>query len=240
MDFIIGSSVSNCDLNHELLIAIRSFLTENTIRPDKITLESASSGPLRLRLATKRQHAEETMTTHPGQSGLQTSDITTWKTESDNDSQVVYMVQSYDVYQEFQAAESVIPEIWIPKASRISKHGEQCFTLSKAWLDDCLENHPKCSNHSMSELPRRVIDVTPGRLRLVVPRVGKRAHWVALSHCWGQSSTFKTTSNTLESHKRRLDWEELPKTFRDAICVTRALGVRYLWIDSLCIIQDDG
>lgn len=240
MDFILGSSVSSCDLNHELLIGIRSFLMENGIRPDKITLESASSGPLRLKLATKRQHAEETMTTHPGQSGLQTSDMTTRKTDSADDSQVVYVVQSYDVYQDFQASGSVIPEIWIPKASPISKHGEQCFTLSKAWLDDCLQNHPQCSNHRITKLPRRVIDVTQGRLRLTVPRLGKRGHWVALSHCWGQSNNFKTTPNTLKSHKRGIEWEELPKTFRDAIRVTRALGVQYLWIDSLCIIQGDG
>lgn len=92
----------------------------------------------------------------------------------------------------------------------------------------------------MPTLPRRVIDVGGDQLRLFVPHDGTTGYWVALSHCWGQTNTFKTTLKTLRSHEDGIEWEALPKTFKDAVLVTRAVGVRYLWIDSLCIIQDDG
>ncbi|KAF2670488.1 HET-domain-containing protein, partial [Microthyrium microscopicum] len=63
--------------------------------------------------------------------------------------------------------------------------------------------------------------------------------YASLSHCWGTSSHPLTTKATLESRKRGFPVAELAQTFQDAIFVTRALGIRYLWIDSLCICQDD-
>jgi Heterokaryon incompatibility protein (HET) len=71
-------------------------------------------------------------------------------------------------------------------------------------------------------------------------------NYVALSHCWGQQSGFelstlpKTTKENLVFHKSKgLLEQDLTRTFRNAIDVTRKLDVQYLWIDSLCIIQDD-
>ena len=64
-------------------------------------------------------------------------------------------------------------------------------------------------------------------------------HYICLSHCWGAFQPLKTTKETLPKFKDNIPWDELPKTFQDAVNVTRWLGLRYLWIDSLCIIQDD-
>jgi hypothetical protein len=71
-------------------------------------------------------------------------------------------------------------------------------------------------------------------------------NYVALSHCWGQDSGFelstmpKTIKENLVFHKSEgLSEQDLTRTFRDAIDVTRKLGVQYLWIDSLCIVQDN-
>jgi hypothetical protein len=61
--------------------------------------------------------------------------------------------------------------------------------------------------------------------------------WVALTQCWGGRTTLKTTSSTLEAMQRGISFEEFP-TFRDVVLITRRLGFRYPWIDSLCIIQD--
>lgn len=62
--------------------------------------------------------------------------------------------------------------------------------------------------------------------------------YAALSYCWGKSRTFITTLSTLDARKVGFQVEDLPKTCRDAILVARALGIQYIWIDSLCIVQD--
>lgn len=64
-------------------------------------------------------------------------------------------------------------------------------------------------------------------------------HYVTLSHCWGNTVIVQTTTKTLHAHKEQIPIAGLTKTFRDAIIITRNLGFQYLWIDSLCIIQDD-
>ena len=66
----------------------------------------------------------------------------------------------------------------------------------------------------------------------------KSQDYVAFSHCWGKSAMF-TTMNTVDSLRERIDLDTLPLSFQDAITVTRGLKIRYLWIDSLCIIQDN-
>ena len=63
--------------------------------------------------------------------------------------------------------------------------------------------------------------------------------YLALSHRWGGADVLKLTNATLQSMLIKIVTKELPQTFQDAIHITRKLGYRYLWIDSLCIIQDD-
>jgi hypothetical protein len=62
--------------------------------------------------------------------------------------------------------------------------------------------------------------------------------YTALSHCWGGNITPLLTTTTLATFGKSLPYDELPANFRDAITITRELGIRYLWIDSLCILQD--
>ena len=63
------------------------------------------------------------------------------------------------------------------------------------------------------------------------------AEWIALSHQWGDPPHYSTEPHNLEERKSGMALTDLPATFRDAVEVTRALGRRYLWIDSICIIQ---
>lgn len=67
----------------------------------------------------------------------------------------------------------------------------------------------------------------------------KRQHYVCLSHCWGGSQPLRTLKSNLQLHKKSIPWSQIPRTFQDAITWTRMLGIKYIWIDSLCIIQDD-
>lgn len=91
-------------------------------------------------------------------------------------------------------------------------------------------------------LPTRVIDVGPAdgscEPWLWISKL-EQGDWVALSHCWGRGPQFMTESHNIMDRKRAICFEDMPQTFQDAITVTRKLGYRYLWIDSLCIVQDD-
>ncbi|KAF1995017.1 HET-domain-containing protein, partial [Amniculicola lignicola CBS 123094] len=93
-------------------------------------------------------------------------------------------------------------------------------------------------------MPRRVIDVGAsfsGNAKLCV--LNKEVvTYIALSHCWGSNlneSPLKTLKATLPTHLEDIPLSSLSRTFRDAIAFTRKLKIRYIWIDSLCIVQDD-
>lgn len=127
------------------------------------------------------------------------------------------------------------------------------YKLMNNWLASCLAHHEECrrtiSNLVIDEtakpaLPTRVIQIRFERsnaLLRLVETGGQHNAYIALSHCWGDETRhpLKTTSCSLEAHLVNIPHEQLPKTFQDAVAITRALGVHYLWIDSLCIIQDD-
>jgi Heterokaryon incompatibility protein (HET) len=124
------------------------------------------------------------------------------------------------------------------------KSDEQISAL-RGWLTNCLD-HPKCSknlsgtedvNPRKTLLPTRCIDVGSEILRL--KETGhETGSYVILSHRWGPEVTSSQTSTTNYAARTKLLWEPLPKTFQDAIWITRCLGERYLWIDSICIIQE--
>lgn len=109
------------------------------------------------------------------------------------------------------------------------------------WGRSCLDDHEACRQDVTHHgLPTRVIDL--GGTEEDIPHLyesdGEDLPYVALSHCWGG----KIPSSTIEANKlercTEMKIDELPQTFQDAVQVTRALGIRYLWIDALCIIQD--
>lgn len=109
--------------------------------------------------------------------------------------------------------------------------------------DNC---HTKCKNDSTnnSALPTRVLYIDPldlDTVRLEQPDESfeRGQRYAALSHCWGSSQPFITTTETLEERKQGIHINALPQSYQDAIAVTRALGLQYIWIDSLCIVQND-
>ncbi|KAH7176240.1 heterokaryon incompatibility protein-domain-containing protein [Dactylonectria macrodidyma] len=117
-----------------------------------------------------------------------------------------------------------------------------CVALAREWLDMCVHakgKHANCNKPTIPVLPTRVISVGDDETapRLVISGADQQAHYAALSHCWGGSTPTKTTTSNLEAYTTSLP-ADLPKTFLDAIRVAQALGISYIWIDSLCIIQD--
>lgn len=113
----------------------------------------------------------------------------------------------------------------------------------KEWLEDCNKYHDHCSTYDINEdpkLPARILDVRDRQeLRLHCIEKEERGKYIALSHCWGKAKTFSTIKGNFSSLREGINFDQLPKTFQDAIEVTQQLGIAFLWIDSLCIIQDD-
>ncbi|OCL14519.1 HET-domain-containing protein [Glonium stellatum] len=68
---------------------------------------------------------------------------------------------------------------------------------------------------------------------------GDSGIYATLSHCWGTSIHLTSTRSSLAARKKSIDFNEMPKTFQDVITVARAMSIKYVWIDSLCIMQDD-
>ena len=119
----------------------------------------------------------------------------------------------------------------------------ESFKTIRGWLDTCTAAHKNlCSPHveaGYSRLPDRVIEVsldTPRMIRLV-DTGNKRERYACLSHCWGGQYPLQTTRepDTLSVHLKSIEEQSLPKTFRDAITVIVELGIRFIWIDSLCV-----
>ncbi|KAF2108931.1 heterokaryon incompatibility protein-domain-containing protein [Lophiotrema nucula] len=116
------------------------------------------------------------------------------------------------------------------------------FSHLNQWLHTCQKRHRVCDKSAIPFMPSFAIDVGPfnsaeAHVRLV--RSPRHERYVALSYCWGGDQDFKATTSNLSQLLREIDVSKLPKTIQDAITVTRRLGIRYLWVDSICIIQDD-
>jgi serine/threonine protein kinase len=116
--------------------------------------------------------------------------------------------------------------------------------ILRGWLDDCDCNHA-CAprKFATARVPTRLIDVGTNGGNVVHLREAGLLNsddWVALSYQWGPTPHFSTTIETKEAHLAGMNLNQLPRTFRDAVKITRCLKKRYLWIDSLCIIQGEG
>ena len=91
-------------------------------------------------------------------------------------------------------------------------------------------------------MPTRVLELvdTSANIRLLQPKKGQfLGKYITLSHCWGKAHLIKLTNKTMDQFKRGIAFEELPKLYQETINMCRDLEIRYCWIDSLCIIQDD-
>lgn len=108
--------------------------------------------------------------------------------------------------------------------------------IAYRWLRDCLHSHKRCEQ-GVPRLPKRIIDVSGSTLFLKEDMEG--APYAALSYKIGTATLFTTTAATLEDRKAGFSIKKLVQTVQDAVWWTRKLALPYLWIDSLCILQDN-
>jgi hypothetical protein len=120
------------------------------------------------------------------------------------------------------------------------------FTRAISWVKQCRTFHSDCNKENgRSFTPTRLIEVRSPlstgellRVRLISGR-DATGEYASLSHCWGLKPVIQTTKESIHQFLTEIPWSDLSKTFQDAIEITRALAIPYLWIDSLCIVQDD-
>jgi hypothetical protein len=110
------------------------------------------------------------------------------------------------------------------------------------WLAECELAHENCLNVGSKQwLPKRLIYVGANGQspRLVLgSSLPVDSKYATLSHCWGTIPTLKLTKNCIDEFQRGIPIATIPRTYSDAIAVTKELEVQFIWIDSLCIIQD--
>ncbi|KAF5979203.1 hypothetical protein FBULB1_5846 [Fusarium bulbicola] len=149
-----------------------------------------------------------------------------------------------DVFADIKAGVFDVVGSRLERKYRVGRYtnSKESFEHAKEWISECLTTHA-CPRPGTSRvmLPKRLL-VVEGALddpvRLIETR-GDEYPYVCLSHRWGNPThkQLKTTTRTLDSHMSKIEWESLPATFRDAVTVCRSMDVKYLWIDSLCILQ---
>lgn len=126
--------------------------------------------------------------------------------------------------------------------SRNFEDTRTALTTATSWLDICQSSHQSCSNTQPLSYPTRLLDVAGegDDIRLVITAIERDiAHYLTLSYRWHPEKYVKLTKSKIGDFQRRIRVSQLPLTMQDAIKVTRQLGIRYLWIDALCILQDD-
>ncbi|KAF2637378.1 HET-domain-containing protein [Massarina eburnea CBS 473.64] len=131
---------------------------------------------------------------------------------------------------------------------------ESGLQTSRSMIGKCLAKHTICKHVKPhvkpATLPKRVLDVMiddPSKaVKLHESEYDENeghyefGEYLALSYVSGLGKNVpQTTSKTLKAHQKGISWASLPRTFREAVLLTRSRGFRWLWIDALCIVQDD-
>ncbi|KAM5360457.1 hypothetical protein ACJZ2D_013735 [Fusarium nematophilum] len=113
---------------------------------------------------------------------------------------------------------------------------DERLALARSWLEECRANHKSCSV-PQPEFPRRLLDISSSLIRLI--EYPSRRDYAALSYCWGPSGNLKTLTTNIRSHISGIPLDGFPPTLADAVKISRAMGQNHLWIDALCIVQDN-
>ncbi|KAI3325459.1 HET-domain-containing protein [Xylariaceae sp. AK1471] len=130
----------------------------------------------------------------------------------------------------------------LPHWRRASTTVDGRISAIASWLHECRSQHSHSDGIDESFTPRRLVSVgLEGQtVKLVEGRMlPTSSDYVTLSYCWGATLQLQTTEETLHRFHEVIPTDLLPKAYVDAFSIARALGVGYIWINALCIVQDD-
>ncbi|KAI1147352.1 HET-domain-containing protein [Nemania diffusa] len=130
------------------------------------------------------------------------------------------------------------PKVKIARQVAAAADSSECLEMIKTWISDCNINHRNCKKTPSVPLPDRVVFVGAGAEPHLVESKGMLGKYIALSHRWGGQVSLQLKGDNFDEFKQAISFSRFPKTFQDAIKICRALAVDYIWIDSLCIVQD--
>jgi hypothetical protein len=155
-----------------------------------------------------------------------------------------------EIYREHQV---LVPSMrYLGAVSSAASSSDSWLTFVNNCLEECTTSHKGCRATTSGKPPTRILDLEALRtgpsdhqadVRLKVTSPGHEIRYATLSHSWGpkegpKSIIFKLISAQMQTFNERIPFAKLPATHQDAIVLARRLGLKYLWIDTLCIIQD--
>ncbi|KAF7876719.1 hypothetical protein EAF04_001803 [Stromatinia cepivora] len=144
-------------------------------------------------------------------------------------------------FEVFAAADSIARQesSFIGRPISAQSDSAECYKLAKEWLRVCSKDHQDCGPIK-TRCPTRLINVGSPDTNPFLDDNPDRGdcEWVALSYLWGGNGYLKLEEPTYQSLKSGIPVEDFPATLRDAVLTTREIGLKYVWIDALCIRQD--
>jgi serine/threonine protein kinase len=157
--------------------------------------------------------------------------------------------------EESASVEMFIQQDGVDCHARFHLHGEAdgkqpCDSVAhaKLWLAECSHDHEACRQqlNSAKALPTRLVDIRPDNVADGSVRIVDSAQldsecgsidYVSLGYSWGQEEPVLAT-NRLKAMQSELSRDLLPRALNEAISAAERMGYRYIWVDSLCVLQD--
>jgi hypothetical protein len=155
---------------------------------------------------------------------------------------------NFSLYLRLTSIDDAASDFVLSRPINVYPTSETTFQLARHWLDQYERepDHPALVLPKQSP-PSRLLSISENESNdfphVVLVNPQKCEKYAALSYCWGhrteQDFTYYTTTQTIARGYSGIPLSELPSTIQDAVFVTQKLGLRYLWVDRLCIVQDD-
>jgi hypothetical protein len=127
---------------------------------------------------------------------------------------------------------------------------ESMRAIITSWYSECCASHDSCRVEidisSQRSLPSRLLDLgeeqllQPASVCLVTTsQLPIATEYATFSHCWGKQVPLTLTMDNLDAFQQGISIDVIPRKFWQAMCIVKVLGLRYFWVDSMCICQDN-